>query len=101
MATLHAEAIACLPACHSPTHPPPRLTTVCAASNQSSPPLRRTRLQAQQMQYPWTAYCAPAIPMSQDMCGRCLRVTNTRTGASLVVRIVDQCANGGEGRGEG
>ncbi|XP_043697943.1 pathogenesis-related protein PR-4-like [Telopea speciosissima] len=46
-------------------------------------------------QYEWTAFCGPSGPTGQDACGKCLRVTNTRTGAQLTVRIVDKCANGG------
>lgn len=43
------------------------------------------------MQYGWTAYCLPppAPPMSQEMCGRCLRLTNTDTGTEYIARIVD------------
>ncbi|GAB4815471.1 hypothetical protein N2152v2_002517 [Parachlorella kessleri] len=49
--------------------------------------------QAWLMQYPWTAYCMPVKPMSQAMCGQCLRLTNLRTGAKEVVRIVDECGH--------
>ncbi|XP_052176015.1 pathogenesis-related protein PR-4A-like [Diospyros lotus] len=45
--------------------------------------------------YGWTAFCGPAGPRGRDSCGKCLRVTNTRTGANQIVRIVDQCSNGG------
>ncbi|CAO2142193.1 unnamed protein product [Urochloa humidicola] len=45
--------------------------------------------------YGWTAFCGPAGPRGQASCGKCLRVTNSRTGASTTVRIVDQCSNGG------
>ncbi|KAJ4832631.1 MAP kinase kinase kinase Win1 [Turnera subulata] len=45
--------------------------------------------------YGWTAFCGPVGPRGQASCGRCLRVTNTRTGAQATVRIVDQCSNGG------
>ncbi|KAL3381670.1 hypothetical protein AABB24_001670 [Solanum stoloniferum] len=45
--------------------------------------------------YGWTAFCGPAGPRGQDSCGKCLMVTNTRTGAQTTVRIVDQCSNGG------
>ncbi|TKY52124.1 Pathogenesis-related protein PR-4B [Spatholobus suberectus] len=45
--------------------------------------------------YGWTAFCGPVGPRGRDSCGKCLRVTNTGTGAQLTVRIVDQCANGG------
>lgn len=41
------------------------------------------------LRYPWTAYC---LGFSQSVCGKCLRVTNRRTGASVIVRAVD---NGG------
>ncbi|KAI5398332.1 pathogenesis-related protein PR-4 [Lathyrus oleraceus] len=46
-------------------------------------------------QYGWTAFCGPAGPTGRDSCGKCLRVTNTATGAQVTVRIVDQCSNGG------
>lgn len=45
-------------------------------------------------QYGWTAYCMPSVPMSQAICGQCVRVTNPRTQATAVLRIVDQCGNG-------
>ncbi|KAJ8627106.1 hypothetical protein MRB53_020413 [Persea americana] len=45
--------------------------------------------------YPWTAFCGPQGPTGRDACGKCLRVTNQGTGAQIVVRIVDQCSNGG------
>nr|AGV54773.1 pro-hevein [Phaseolus vulgaris] len=45
--------------------------------------------------YGWTAFCGPVGPTGRDSCGRCLRVTNTGTGAQTTVRIVDQCSNGG------
>ncbi|PRQ41818.1 putative rlpA-like protein, double-psi beta-barrel [Rosa chinensis] len=45
--------------------------------------------------YGWTAFCGPQGPTGQEACGKCLRVTNTATGAQATVRIVDQCSNGG------
>ncbi|KAK8542977.1 hypothetical protein V6N12_015552 [Hibiscus sabdariffa] len=45
--------------------------------------------------YGWTAFCGPVGPQGQASCGRCLRVTNTATGAQVTVRIVDRCSNGG------
>ncbi|KAL8159585.1 hypothetical protein V2J09_001122 [Rumex salicifolius] len=45
--------------------------------------------------YGWTAFCGPSGPTGQAACGQCLLVTNTRTGAQVTVRIVDQCSNGG------
>ncbi|WOG97556.1 hypothetical protein DCAR_0416897 [Daucus carota subsp. sativus] len=45
--------------------------------------------------YGWTAFCGPVGPRGQESCGKCLRVTNTRTNAQQIVRIVDQCSNGG------
>ncbi|XAR49218.1 hypothetical protein NMG60_11032336 [Bertholletia excelsa] len=45
--------------------------------------------------YGWTAFCGPVGPTGQAACGKCLRVTNTGTGAQATVRIVDQCSNGG------
>ncbi|KAL3537814.1 hypothetical protein ACH5RR_001180 [Cinchona calisaya] len=46
-------------------------------------------------QYGWTAFCGPVGPRGQASCGRCLRVTNIATGSQVIVRIVDQCSNGG------
>ncbi|MED6174213.1 MAP kinase kinase kinase Win1 [Stylosanthes scabra] len=45
--------------------------------------------------YGWTAFCGPAGAHGEPSCGRCLRVTNTRTGAVQIARIVDECNNGG------
>ncbi|GFY92155.1 pathogenesis-related 4 [Actinidia rufa] len=45
--------------------------------------------------YGWAAFCGPAGPYGQDSCGKCLRITNTATGAEATVRIVDRCSNGG------
>ncbi|RZC89419.1 hypothetical protein C5167_036259 [Papaver somniferum] len=45
--------------------------------------------------YGWTAFCGPAGPRGQASCGKCLRVYNRSTGAKIIVRIVDQCSNGG------
>ncbi|KAK7269198.1 hypothetical protein RIF29_21916 [Crotalaria pallida] len=45
--------------------------------------------------YGWTAFCGPIGPHGEAACGKCLRVTNTRTGGQQTVRIVDQCSNGG------
>ncbi|KMT13623.1 hypothetical protein BVRB_4g082240 [Beta vulgaris subsp. vulgaris] len=45
--------------------------------------------------YGWTAFCGPVGPRGQESCGKCLRVTNIATGAQIIVRIVDQCSNGG------
>ena len=50
---------------------------------------------AWRQRYGWTAFCGPAGPRGQASCGRCIRVTNTGTGAQITARIVDQCANGG------
>ncbi|CAB4285637.1 unnamed protein product [Prunus armeniaca] len=43
----------------------------------------------------WTAFCGPVGPRGQASCGKCLTVTNVRTGTQAKVRIVDQCSNGG------
>ena len=43
------------------------------------------------LKYPWTAYCL-SKPFQQSTCGKCLRVTNRRTGAFVIARAVD---NGG------
>nr|ABK21833.1 unknown [Picea sitchensis]ACN40964.1 unknown [Picea sitchensis] len=45
--------------------------------------------------YGWTAFCGPVGPHGQASCGKCLKVTNRGTGASVIARIVDQCSNGG------
>ncbi|KAJ3697511.1 hypothetical protein LUZ61_001216 [Rhynchospora tenuis] len=45
--------------------------------------------------YGWTAFCGPVGPTGQAACGKCLKVTNTATGAQTTVRIIDQCSNGG------
>lgn len=79
---------------------------------------------AWRQKYGWTAFCGPAGTHGQAACGKCLRVrltnnmkpllrekwlqkklylmirinlqvTNSRTGAQAIVRIVDQCSNGG------
>lgn len=46
---------------------------------------------------PWTAYCADSIlgPMDASKCGRCIRITNTRTGRSVEMTVVDKCGTGG------
>ncbi|XP_043705152.1 barwin-like [Telopea speciosissima] len=46
-------------------------------------------------QYGWTAFCGTSGPTGQAACGKCLKVTNAKTGAQQTVRIVDQCSNGG------
>ncbi|XP_057960373.1 pathogenesis-related protein PR-4-like [Malania oleifera] len=56
---------------------------------------------AWRQKYGWTAFCGPVGPRGQDSCGKCLRVTNTGTGAQATVRIVDQCSNGGLDLDEG
>lgn len=46
---------------------------------------------------PQVAYCAPYMGgMNQANCGKCLRMTNGRTGSQVIVRIVDMCGHGGE-----
>ncbi|XP_030521104.1 barwin-like [Rhodamnia argentea] len=50
---------------------------------------------AWRQKYGWIAFCAPAGPHGQQACGKCLRITNTRTKAQVTARIVDQCSNGG------
>ncbi|KAK9146502.1 hypothetical protein Sjap_006405 [Stephania japonica] len=65
-----------------------RASTYCATWDANKPLAWRQR-------YGWTAFCGPVGPRGQASCGRCLRVTNTRTGAQTIVRIVDQCSNGG------
>ncbi|CAK9314863.1 unnamed protein product [Citrullus colocynthis] len=65
-----------------------RASVFCATWDANKPLEWRRR-------YGWTAFCGPVGPRGQASCGRCLRVTNTETGASEIVRIVDQCSNGG------
>ncbi|KAF4373345.1 hypothetical protein F8388_026176 [Cannabis sativa] len=45
--------------------------------------------------YGWTAFCGPSGPRGRDSCGKCLRLRNVATGATITARIVDQCSNGG------
>ncbi|KAF4381764.1 hypothetical protein G4B88_002914 [Cannabis sativa] len=45
--------------------------------------------------YGWTAFCGPSGPRGRDSCGKCLRLRNVGTGATITARIVDQCSNGG------
>ncbi|OWM71694.1 barwin-like [Punica granatum] len=66
----------------------PAVSAFCATWDASKPLAWRQK-------YGWTAFCGPVGPQGQDACGRCLRVTNTRTGSQATVRIVDQCSNGG------
>ncbi|KAL9413591.1 hypothetical protein AB3S75_042139 [Citrus x aurantiifolia] len=56
---------------------------------------------AWRQKYGWTAFCHSGGPIGQAACGRCLRVTNSGTGTQEIVRIVDQCANGGLDLDEG
>ncbi|PSC74081.1 calcium-dependent kinase 34-like [Micractinium conductrix] len=46
---------------------------------------------------PWTAYCNDQGlgPMSQDKCGQSLCVTNTATGQTVKMVVVDMCGQGG------
>ncbi|CAN1131319.1 unnamed protein product [Linum perenne] len=42
--------------------------------------------------YGWTAFCrSDQVPIGKSICGKCLKVTNERTSASTIARIVDQC----------
>lgn len=41
------------------------------------------------LKYPWTAYCLDGKAFSQSTCGKCLRLTNARTGAAVTARAVD------------
>lgn len=66
----------------------PAVSAYCATWDASKPLSWRSR-------HGWTAFCNPAGPRGRDSCGRCIRVTNTGTGANVVARIVDQCSNGG------
>ncbi|KAK8502383.1 hypothetical protein V6N11_047971 [Hibiscus sabdariffa] len=45
--------------------------------------------------YGWTGYCGNVLgPALKDKCGKCLKVTNTRTEDEEIVRIVDSCGAG-------
>jgi hypothetical protein len=66
----------------------PAVSAYCSTWDASKPLSWRS-------QYGWTAFCGPAGAHGQAACGRCLRVTNTATGAQITARVVDQCANGG------
>ncbi|XP_059066223.1 pathogenesis-related protein PR-4-like [Cryptomeria japonica] len=47
-------------------------------------------------EYLWTAYCDQAgQPMELSLCGTCIQVTNDSTDQNVIVRIVDECKNGG------
>ncbi|KAI3890848.1 hypothetical protein MKW92_039086 [Papaver armeniacum] len=48
---------------------------------------------AWRQKYPWTAFCGPVGPRGQESCGKCLRVRVQML--AIIVRIVDQCSNGG------
>ncbi|CAI8603333.1 unnamed protein product [Vicia faba] len=65
-----------------------RASVYCATYDANKPYSFRSK-------YGWTAFCGPQGPRGRDSCGKCLRVTNTATGAQRTVRIVDQCSNGG------
>ncbi|XP_039037060.1 uncharacterized protein LOC120174185 [Hibiscus syriacus] len=43
--------------------------------------------------YYWTAFCGLSGPSYPSSCGLCLKVTNPKNDASVVVRIVDQCGS--------
>ncbi|XP_052135129.1 barwin [Oryza glaberrima] len=66
----------------------PAVSAYCATWDANKPLSWRQK-------YGWTAFCGPVGPRGQAACGKCLRVTNTATGAQITARIVDQCANGG------
>ncbi|CAI8603330.1 unnamed protein product [Vicia faba] len=59
------------------------------ASAQSATPL------SWRSKYGWTAFCGPVGPLGPDCCGRCLKVTNTKSGDEEIVRIIDQYHNEG------
>ncbi|KAK8502384.1 hypothetical protein V6N12_046170 [Hibiscus sabdariffa] len=44
--------------------------------------------------YGWAGYCGNVLgPELKDKCGKCLKVTNTRTEDEEIVRIVDSCGS--------
>ncbi|KAE8729667.1 Wound-induced protein WIN1 [Hibiscus syriacus] len=44
--------------------------------------------------YGWTGYCGKYGSNAEEICGQCLKVTNTRTDDSIIVRITDTCGTG-------
>ena len=40
------------------------------------------------LRYPWLAWCG-SLPFSQKVCGKCFKITNRATGASIIGRAVD------------
>ncbi|KAK8589460.1 hypothetical protein V6N12_023856 [Hibiscus sabdariffa] len=45
--------------------------------------------------YGWSGYCGNVVGSElKDICGKCLKVTNTDTKAEVIVRIVDRCGSG-------
>lgn len=54
---------------------------------------------AKMLQYPWFAYCLDGKSFDpKKVCGRCFRVTNRATGASVIGRAVDHggCSGGAQ-----
>ena len=68
--------------------PPPARPSVCLRAGKGA-----DWLQA----FAWTGYCLPYFGgvVSPGLCGQCLRLTNTRTLARIIVRIVDGCGSAG------
>ncbi|KAK9041996.1 hypothetical protein V6N11_017079 [Hibiscus sabdariffa] len=45
--------------------------------------------------YGWSGYCGNVVGSElKDICGKCLKVTNTGTKDEVIVRIVDRCGSG-------
>jgi hypothetical protein len=74
--------------------------------DQRTPALRSTvycadsfagKARSWELEFPWVAYCAPFLGgMTQDKCGKLLRITNASGGMRLIVRVVDSCGNNGK-----
>lgn len=48
------------------------------------------------MMYPWASFCFHQLaPITEKVCGRCMRVVGQRTARAVTVRIVDACAHDG------
>ncbi|KAL4856088.1 Pathogenesis-related protein PR-4B [Chlorella vulgaris] len=71
-------------------HPDYNVSTVYCADSFAD------KARAWELEFPWVAYCAPFLGgMTQDKCGKLLRMTNASGGMRLIVRVVDSCGNNG------
>ncbi|GMI65211.1 HEVEIN-LIKE, pathogenesis-related 4 [Hibiscus trionum] len=44
--------------------------------------------------YGWTGFCGKAGPRGRNACGCCIKVTNSATKASEIVRVIHTCGSG-------